>query len=44
MVIPLMKQAADELGVDEHARLRYAAAWGTSAPAPWTRDAMCVPS
>ncbi|MFG2455813.1 ATP-binding protein [Streptomyces sp. NPDC048523] len=32
MVIPLMKQAADELGADEQARLRYAAAWGPSTP------------
>ncbi|MFF1718075.1 ATP-binding protein [Streptomyces sviceus] len=28
MVIPLMKQAADEVGRDDHAELRYAAAWG----------------
>jgi anti-sigma regulatory factor (Ser/Thr protein kinase) len=32
MVIPLMKQAADELGRDGHARLHYAAAWGPSTP------------
>ncbi|MGC0343587.1 ATP-binding protein [Streptomyces sp. SLBN-8D4] len=28
MVIPLMKQAADEVGRDDHAELCYAAAWG----------------
>ncbi|MFF7640708.1 ATP-binding protein [Streptomyces canus] len=32
MVIPLMKQAADEVGRDDHAKLRYAAAWGPSRP------------
>lgn len=32
MIIPLMKQAADEVGRDDHARLRYAAAWGPSTP------------
>jgi anti-sigma regulatory factor (Ser/Thr protein kinase) len=32
MVIPLRKQAADEVGRDDHARLRYAAAWGPSTP------------
>jgi anti-sigma regulatory factor (Ser/Thr protein kinase) len=32
MVIPLTKQAADELDGDDFARLRYAAAWGPSTP------------
>ncbi|MFJ4199644.1 ATP-binding protein [Streptomyces sviceus] len=32
MVIPLMKQAADEVGRDDHAKLRYVAAWGPSRP------------
>ncbi|MCH5671049.1 ATP-binding protein [Streptomyces gilvus] len=32
MVIPLMKQAEDEPGGNEHATLRYAAAWGPTTP------------
>ncbi|MFJ4819073.1 ATP-binding protein [Streptomyces sp. NPDC088801] len=31
MVIPLMKQAADEPGTDEHAPLRYGAVWADGA-------------
>jgi anti-sigma regulatory factor (Ser/Thr protein kinase) len=32
MVIPLMKQVADELGRDDQARLHFATAWGQSTP------------
>ncbi|MFE3036402.1 ATP-binding protein [Streptomyces canus] len=44
MVIPLMKQAADEVGRDDHAELRYAAAWGpgTAHAAEARRDVRAV--
>jgi anti-sigma regulatory factor (Ser/Thr protein kinase) len=32
MVLPLEKHGADEMIGDDHARLRYAAAWGPSTP------------
>ncbi|MEV7075667.1 ATP-binding protein [Streptomyces sp. NPDC093990] len=32
MITPLMKHAADGTGRDDHARLRYAAAWGPGTP------------